>query len=145
MALAVIAGVGLGRVLARYSNEAALKGIRVAAASLISLKLFLGRQDWQLGDAIPHLLERRARGRSLQCAAGMLGRRFRKPSPIVSGAGQVTASSVPLLPVSSCSSGRGPGSGCARRSRRPDLEAMRCAGTDARSGQAGQCDLCWLP
>jgi len=125
MALAVVAGVCLGRVLARYSNEAALKGIWVAAASLISLKLFLGRQDCQLGDAIPHLLERRARGRSLQCSAGILGRRFRKPSPIVSGAGQVTVSTAPLLPVASCSSGRGPGSGCARRSGRPDLEAMR--------------------
>jgi len=53
MALAVVAGVCLGAVLARYSNEAALKGIWVAAASLISLKLFLGGQDWRLGDAIP--------------------------------------------------------------------------------------------
>ena len=53
MALAVVAGVCLGAVLARYSNEAALKGIWVATASLISLKLFLGGQDWRLGDAIP--------------------------------------------------------------------------------------------
>ena len=53
MALAVVAGVCLGAVLARYSNEAAIKGIWVAAASLISLKLFLGGQDWRLGDAIP--------------------------------------------------------------------------------------------
>ena len=53
MAVAVVAGVCLGAVLARYSNEAVLKGIWVAAASLISLKLFLGRQDRRLGDAIP--------------------------------------------------------------------------------------------
>ena len=53
MALAVVAGVCLGAVLARFSNEAVLKAIWVAAASLISLKLFLGRQDWRLGDAIP--------------------------------------------------------------------------------------------
>jgi uncharacterized protein len=53
MALWVVAGVGLGAVLARYANQDALKGIWVAAAGLISLKLFLGRQDWQLGDAVP--------------------------------------------------------------------------------------------
>jgi uncharacterized membrane protein YfcA len=53
MALAVVAGVCLGAVLARFSNEAVLKSIWVAAASLISLKLFLGREDWRLGDAIP--------------------------------------------------------------------------------------------
>jgi uncharacterized membrane protein YfcA len=53
MALPVVAGVALGAVLARYSNEAVLKSIWIAAASLVSLKLFLGRQDWQLGDAIP--------------------------------------------------------------------------------------------
>ena len=53
MALPVVAGVALGAVLARYADEAVLKGIWVAAASLVSLKLFLGRQDWQLGEAIP--------------------------------------------------------------------------------------------
>jgi uncharacterized membrane protein YfcA len=53
MALAVVAGVCLGAVLARFSNEAVLKAIWVAAASLISLKLFLGRDDRRLGDAIP--------------------------------------------------------------------------------------------
>ena len=53
MALPVVAGVVLGAVLARYADEAVLKGIWVAAASLVSLKLFLGRQDWQLGEAIP--------------------------------------------------------------------------------------------
>jgi uncharacterized membrane protein YfcA len=53
MALPVVAGVALGAVLARYTNEAVLKGIWVAAASLISLKLFLGRQDWRLGEVIP--------------------------------------------------------------------------------------------
>jgi uncharacterized protein len=53
MALWVVVGVGLGAVLARYSNEAVLKGIWVVAASIMSLKLFLGRQDWQLGDVVP--------------------------------------------------------------------------------------------
>ena len=53
MALPVIAGVGLGAVLARHANQDVLQAIWVAAASLISLKLILGRQDWQLGDAVP--------------------------------------------------------------------------------------------
>ena len=53
MALWVVAGVGLGAVLACYANQDALKAIWVAAAGLISLKLFLGRQEWQLGDAVP--------------------------------------------------------------------------------------------
>jgi uncharacterized membrane protein YfcA len=53
MAFAVVAGVCLGALLARYSNAAVLQAIWVAAASLISLKLFLGTQNWQLGDAIP--------------------------------------------------------------------------------------------
>jgi uncharacterized membrane protein YfcA len=53
MALPVVAGVVLGAILARYSDAALLKGIWVMAASLISLKLFLGGQDRQLGDAIP--------------------------------------------------------------------------------------------
>jgi uncharacterized protein len=53
MALPVVAGVALGAVLARYSNEAVLKGIWVVAASIVAVKLFLGRQDWRLGDIIP--------------------------------------------------------------------------------------------
>jgi uncharacterized membrane protein YfcA len=53
MALPVIAGVALGAVLARYSDQAVLKGIWVVAATIMSLKLFLGRQDWQLGEQIP--------------------------------------------------------------------------------------------
>ena len=53
MALSVVAGVMLGAILARHANEAVLKGTWVAAATLVSLKLFLGRQDWRLGDVIP--------------------------------------------------------------------------------------------
>jgi uncharacterized protein len=53
MAPWVVLGVGLGAVLARSSNEAVLRGIWVAAASIMALKLFLGREDWQLGDAVP--------------------------------------------------------------------------------------------
>jgi uncharacterized protein len=53
MAPWVVLGVAVGAFLARYSNEAVLKGIWVAAASIMSLKLFLGRQDSQLGDVVP--------------------------------------------------------------------------------------------
>jgi uncharacterized membrane protein YfcA len=53
MAPAVVAGVCLGAVLARLADAAVLKVIWVAAASLISLKLFFGGQDRRLGDAIP--------------------------------------------------------------------------------------------
>jgi len=53
MALPVVAGVALGALLARYADEAVLKAIWVAAASLVSLKLFFARQDWQLGEVIP--------------------------------------------------------------------------------------------
>ena len=54
MALPVIVGVALGAVLARYTDEAVLQGIWVAAASLIALKLFFfSGPDWRLGAEIP--------------------------------------------------------------------------------------------
>jgi uncharacterized membrane protein YfcA len=53
MALPVIAGVCLGAVLARYSNDAVLKAIWVVAASLMVVRLYFGRRGWQLGDTIP--------------------------------------------------------------------------------------------
>jgi uncharacterized membrane protein YfcA len=53
MALPVIAGVCLGAVLARYSNDAVLKAIWVVAATLMVVRLYFGRRGWQLGDTIP--------------------------------------------------------------------------------------------
>jgi uncharacterized protein len=53
MALPVIAGVCLGAALARYSNDAVLKAIWVVAATLMCIRLYFGRRDWQLGDQIP--------------------------------------------------------------------------------------------
>ena len=53
MALPVVAGVGLGAVLARHADAAALQIVWVVAASLIALKLLLGRESWRLGDAVP--------------------------------------------------------------------------------------------
>jgi len=53
MALPVIAGVCLGAILARYSNDAVLKAIWVLAATLMVVRLYFGRRGWQLGDTIP--------------------------------------------------------------------------------------------
>lgn len=53
MALPVIAGVGLGAVLARYSNAAVLQSIWVVAATIVALKLAFGRAEWRLGDQVP--------------------------------------------------------------------------------------------
>jgi uncharacterized protein len=53
MALPVVAGVGLGAVLARSADAAALQIVWVVAASLIALKLLLGREAWRLGEAVP--------------------------------------------------------------------------------------------
>jgi uncharacterized membrane protein YfcA len=53
MALAVVAGVIFGAVLARFSDKTVLQGIWVGAATLISLKLYLGLQKWQLGETVP--------------------------------------------------------------------------------------------
>lgn len=53
MALPVVVGVGLGAVLARYSNDAVLKVVWIVAATLMSLRLYLGRLGGQLGDVIP--------------------------------------------------------------------------------------------
>jgi len=52
MALPVVAGVGLGAILARHADDAVLKGIWVGAATLIALKLVFGR-EWRLGAEIP--------------------------------------------------------------------------------------------
>jgi len=53
MAPAVIAGVCLGAVVARYSNDTVLKAIWASCATLMAAKLYLGRESWRLGDEIP--------------------------------------------------------------------------------------------
>ena len=52
MVVPVVVGVGLGAVVARYSDDVVLKAVWVACATLISLKLFFGA-GWRLGDEIP--------------------------------------------------------------------------------------------
>lgn len=53
MAVPVIVGVAVGAVVARYSNTEILTAIWAGAATIMSLKLFFGRESWKLGDAVP--------------------------------------------------------------------------------------------
>lgn len=53
MAVWVVAGVGIGILVARFSKHEVLTLIWVASATFMSLKLFFGREDWRLGDTIP--------------------------------------------------------------------------------------------
>lgn len=53
MVLSVIAGVMIGTLVARHSNSDILTAIWAGAASMMSLKMFLGRESWKLGDDIP--------------------------------------------------------------------------------------------
>ncbi len=53
MALPVVAGVVIGTLVARYSNTTILTAIWAGAATLMSLKMFFGRESWTLGDDIP--------------------------------------------------------------------------------------------
>ncbi len=53
MAVPVVAGVAIGVLVARLSDDAVLKGIWAGAATAMALKLFFGRESWRLGDRIP--------------------------------------------------------------------------------------------
>jgi uncharacterized membrane protein YfcA len=53
MALPVIAGVFLGVLVARYSDDTVLKAVWAGCASLLSAKLFFARESWRLGEVIP--------------------------------------------------------------------------------------------
>jgi uncharacterized membrane protein YfcA len=53
MLVPVVAGVCIGVLVARFSNEDILKGVWAGAATAFSLKLFLGGSKWRLGDTIP--------------------------------------------------------------------------------------------
>jgi len=53
LAPAIVAGVVLGAAVARYAPGTALKWLWVTFATLMSLKLLLGRDDWRLGDDLP--------------------------------------------------------------------------------------------
>jgi uncharacterized membrane protein YfcA len=53
MALPVVTGVVIGTLVARYTNNTILTAIWVSAATMMSLKMFFGRESWRLGDNIP--------------------------------------------------------------------------------------------
>ena len=53
MVLPVVAGVMIGTLVARYSNTTILTAIWAGAATLMSLKMFFGRESWKLGEDIP--------------------------------------------------------------------------------------------
>ncbi|PLX44695.1 MAG: hypothetical protein C0605_02075 [Hyphomicrobiales bacterium] len=53
IALPVLAGVGLGSVLAAFVPAGGLKGVFALVALLIGLKMLLGRAEWRLGDDLP--------------------------------------------------------------------------------------------
>jgi uncharacterized membrane protein YfcA len=53
MALPVVIGVVIGTLVARYANNTLLTAIWIGAASMMSAKMFFGRESWLLGDAIP--------------------------------------------------------------------------------------------
>lgn len=53
MALPVVAGVVLGALVARTSNDTVLKAVWAGCATLMAAKLYFGRESWRLGDEIP--------------------------------------------------------------------------------------------
>jgi uncharacterized membrane protein YfcA len=53
LAVPVVIGVVAGIVVARSSSSAVLKWVWAVSASVLAVKLFFGREQWRLGDAIP--------------------------------------------------------------------------------------------
>ncbi len=53
MALPVVAGVLLGALVARASDDTVLKAVWAGCATLMAAKLYFGRESWRLGDKIP--------------------------------------------------------------------------------------------
>jgi uncharacterized membrane protein YfcA len=49
----IVAGVVIGTLTAKVSSGDALKWVWVTAATLIAIKMAVGREDWRLGDHLP--------------------------------------------------------------------------------------------
>lgn len=62
MAIPVIIGVVIGSLVARNSGGSVLKWVWVVMGSFLALRMFLGRDDWQLGTDIPQSLAIEAYG-----------------------------------------------------------------------------------
>lgn len=53
MVVPVVAGVAIGVLVARFSNEDILKAVWAGSATAFSIKLFFGGDKWRLGKTIP--------------------------------------------------------------------------------------------
>jgi uncharacterized membrane protein YfcA len=53
IALPVLAGVGLGSLAAAYVPASGLKAVFAVLALLMAIKMYLGKQDWRLGEDLP--------------------------------------------------------------------------------------------
>lgn len=53
MALPVVAGVVIGALVASYSSTTILTAIWAGAATMMSFKMYFGRENWKLGNDIP--------------------------------------------------------------------------------------------
>ncbi len=66
LCLPVFFGVLAGVLIASEASSAALRWVWVLAGSLVALKLFLGRDDWRLGERLP-------KSRAIEAAAFLIG------------------------------------------------------------------------
>jgi uncharacterized membrane protein YfcA len=62
MAIPVVTGVAIGSIIARYSGGDVLKWVWVVMGSFLVFRMFLGKDDWRLGDDIPKSLAVEAYG-----------------------------------------------------------------------------------
>jgi uncharacterized membrane protein YfcA len=62
MAIPVVIGVAIGSLIARHSGGDVLKWVWVVMGAFLALRMFLGKDDWRLGDEIPKSLAVEAYG-----------------------------------------------------------------------------------
>ena len=71
--LPAVTGVALGSAIAAFAPGAVLKLSFVVIASIIAAKLLLGREDWRLGDDLPHGVAMSGYGFVIGLAASLMG------------------------------------------------------------------------
>lgn len=72
MAVPVVAGVFLGSLIARHSGGDVLKWVWVVMGSFLALRMFFGRDNWQLGPDIPQSLAVEAYGVALGAVSSLM-------------------------------------------------------------------------
>ena len=72
MAVPVIAGVALGSLIARNAGGDALKWVWVVMGSFMAVRMFLGRDNWQLGHDIPQSFAIEAYGVALGAISSLM-------------------------------------------------------------------------